>query len=115
VKAVLDVIGLDDCIRKGSAFKRLRMSFNVADGIHPAVMPYFNERGAVSPFLVIAFENKVAMSTLKDRLSSAPLVPVPKGKENDDGRGNNPQPPIDAVCLLGRGIVWNIRPAIPRS
>ena len=91
------------------------MSFNVADGIHPAVMPYFNERGAVPPFLVIAFENKVAMSTLKDRLSSAPLVPVPKGKENDDGRATIPSRRLTRYACSDAALCGISGPAIPRS
>lgn len=112
VKAVLTTGELDDCIAKGSQYKKLRMSFNQADRL-VANMEHMLQTGCTPPFIVIAFENKVAPQTLLQRLSEAPLVPVPAGKEFDDGKGNDPQPPVDAVCLLGRSILWNARPADP--
>ena len=111
VKAVLTTGELDDCIKKGTLHKQLRMSFNEADKFTVlAHRNYMMQTGYTPAFIVIAFENKVAPQTLLQRLAEAPLVPVPAGKEMEDGNGNDPQPPIDAVCLLGRGILWNSRP-----
>lgn len=111
VKSVLTTTALDDCIKKGSVFKRLRPS--LAEGDHipsPQVHALYEEMGGTPPFFVIAFENEVAMTTLHDLLSAMTHVPVPDGKGFDDGKGNAPQPPIDAVCLLGEGVLWNLRP-----
>jgi hypothetical protein len=42
-------------------------------------------------------------------LSFSELVPVPDGKAFPDGNGNNPQPPVDCVCVLGNGVCLNLR------
>ena len=68
------------------------------------------QAGCTPAFIVVAFENNVGLQTLLQRLHEAPLVPPPAGKEFVDGQGNDPQPPIDAVCLLDRGTLWNVRP-----
>jgi hypothetical protein len=107
VKAVLTTGELDDCIAKGTRHKQLRMTFNPADKFtEPVHLEHALRTGCTPAFIVVAFENKIAMQTLVQRLDAAPLVPPPAGKEFDDGRGNDPQPPIDAVCLLDRGVVW---------
>lgn len=112
VKAVLTTGELDKCIKQGNLHKQLRMSFNELDRFTvPAHRDYMLQTGSAPAFIVIAFESKVASQTLLQRLADAPLVPVPAGKEFENGNGNDPQPPIDAVCLLGRGILWNSRPA----
>lgn len=111
VKAVLTTGELKDCIAKGSQYKKLRMSFNESDRFTvPAHRDYMMQMGCTPAFIVIAFENKVALATLLERLHEAPLIPPPAGKEFEDGHGNEPQPPIDAVCLLDLGIIWNVRP-----
>lgn len=112
VKAVLTTGELDNCIAKGQQYKQLRQSFNAADGLL-AHRDYLLQIGCVPPFVAIAFENKVALQTLVARLDAMPLVPAPAGKEFEDGNGNDPQQPIDLVCLLDRGILWNARPADP--
>jgi hypothetical protein len=112
VKAVLTTDELNKCIKQGNLHKRLRMSFNELDRFNMAAhRDYMLQTGSTPAFIVIAFESKVATQTLLQRLADAPLVPVPAGKEFEDGNGNDPQPPVDAVCLLGRGILWNARPA----
>ncbi|OCB60083.1 hypothetical protein A5722_02360 [Mycobacterium vulneris] len=115
VKSVLDVGSLSDCLAKGAEFKRLRMTANSTDQVltrkHSETIKHI---GLVPPFFVIAFENKIAIETLTRRLHQAELIPPPTGKslgERDDG--NASQPPIDAVCILGRGIFLNARPGNP--
>ena len=46
------------------------------------------------------------MRTLLEKLHEASLVPVPEGKGFTD---DSPQPPLDAVCILGRGVALNQR------
>lgn len=115
VKSVLDVGALNDCLAKGAAFKRLRMTITAGDQAmakkHQDIIKHL---GLVPPFFVIAFENKIAIETLTRRLHQAELIPPPPGKslgERDDG--NAPQPPVDAVCILGQGIFLNARPGNP--
>lgn len=111
VKSVLTTAELDNCIEKASVFKRLRPTTREGDHMtSPQVRALYEEMGGTPPFFVIAFENKVAMTTLHQRLSAMTPIPVPDGKGFDDGKGNAPQPPIDAVCLLGEGVMWNLRP-----
>lgn len=115
VKATLDVGTLDDCIAKGTAFKKLRMSVNESDHVVTHAQQAFLKRmGLCPPFLVWAFDNKVAIKTLLDRLGEAALVPPPEGKSlgpQDDV--NEPQPPLDLICILGQGICLNVRPDNP--
>ena len=104
VKSVLTTAELDNCIEKGSAFKRLRPSLSEGDYIIGPAKASDAERSGTAPFFVFAFENKVAMKTITDRLTKAPAIPVPEGKEYDNGQGNQPQPPIDVICVLGQGF-----------
>lgn len=116
VKAVLTTGELDDSLKKASRFKRLRPSYHESDMITSvAHRERARETAGLPPFIVIAFENRIASNTLFDRLAQAPLVPVPEGKGFTDQQGNDPQPPIDAVCLLGEGILLNVRATTPLS
>ncbi len=105
MKAALDASALDDCLAKGTAFKRLRMTINDSDHVvTPGQQAFMNQIGLVPPYFVVAFENETANNTLMNRLQQADLVPPPAGKslgEQDDG--NTPQPPLDAVTFSVRG------------
>src|ERR1700757_66985 len=60
VKSVLTTGELDDCIEKGTAFKRLRQTTREGDFFSsPQGRSLFEEMGGTPPFFVLAFENKV--------------------------------------------------------
>jgi hypothetical protein len=112
VKAFLTTGELNDCIKKAILHKQLRMSFNERDNFTvEAHRTYMMQTGYTPAFVVIAFETNIARQTLLQRLAAAPLVPVPAGKAMEDGKGNDLQSPIDAVCILVDGFMWNSRPA----
>ena len=103
------------CIAKGAEFKKLRMCVNESDHVVTTKQQAFlKQMGLCPPFLVWAFDNKVATNTLLDRLNEAALVPPPESKSlgpQDDA--NEPQPPLDLVCILGQGVCLNVRPDNP--
>lgn len=115
VKARFDVGALDDCIKKGTAFKRLRMTINESDHVITVKeQAYMKQIGLVPPYFVVVFDNKVADDTLGQRLQDAGLVPPPDGKSmGEDDQAATPQPPLDAVCILGRGVWLYLRPDNP--
>jgi hypothetical protein len=111
VKACLDVGALNDCVKKGAAFKQLRMTVNPSDHVMTVKdQAYMKQIGLVPPYFVVAFENKVADDTMGERLQDAGLIPPPEGKSmGEEDWANTPQPPLDAVCILGRGIWLYVR------
>lgn len=115
VKARLDVGALDDCIKKGTAFKQLRMTINSSDhAITVKDSAYMKQIGLVPPYFVIAFENKISDDTMGKRLQDAGLTSPPEGKSmGPEDSADTPQPPLDAVCILGRGIWLYVRPDNP--
>jgi hypothetical protein len=115
VKARLDVGALDDCIQKGAAFKQLRMTVNSSDHVLTVKdQGYMKQIGLVPPYFAVVFENKVADNTLGERLQDAGLVPPPEGKSmGEEDWANTPQPSLDAVCILGRGVWLYVRPDNP--
>lgn len=115
VKSRLDVGALDDCIAKGTAFKQLRMTLNESDHVMSTKeQGYMKQIGVVPPFFAIAFENKVSTDTFGKRLQDAGLVPPPPGKSlGEEDWADTPQPPLDAVCILGRGVWLYVRPDNP--
>jgi len=115
VKARLDVGALHDCIQKGTAFKQLRMTINSSDHVMTVKdQTFMKQIGLVPPYFVVAFENKIADNTMGERLQDAGLVPPPEGKSmGEEDCADTPQPPLDAVCILGRGIWLYVRPDNP--
>lgn len=115
VKSCLDVAALSDSIKKGTAFKRLRMTINDSDHVMTTKeQAYMRQIGMVPPFFVVAFDNKVAIDTIGERLREADLIPPPVGKSmGDHDAANAPQPPIDAICVLGKGVWLYLRPDNP--
>ena len=112
VKAKLTLSKLDDCIKKGAKFKRLRMTITEGDyAIDAAAQARMKQIGLVPPYFALAFGSKVAHGTLLQRLRAAELVSPPEGKSwgpQDDG--DAPQPPLDIVCILGEGVAMYHRP-----
>jgi hypothetical protein len=97
VKAALDVGALDDSLAKGTAFKQLRMTINADDHVITTQQQAFMKQiGLVPPYFVLAFENKIAIKTLLDRLQQAELVSPPAGKSlgaHDDANASRAGPP----------------------
>lgn len=115
VKAVLTADTLDDCIRKGNAFKQLRMTIGEHDHVMTAKQSvYWKELGLVPPYFVVAFESKIAEQTMVERIREAGVIPPPEGKSlGEQDAANTPQPPLDAICILGKGVCWYLRPGNP--
>lgn len=115
VKACLDVAALDDCIKKGAAFKQLRMTISESDHVMNAKeQAYMKQIGLVPPYFAVAFENKVADKTMGERLLAADLIPPPAGKSmGAEDWADTPQPPLDALCILGHGVWLYVRPENP--
>ena len=115
VKSCLDVTALSDSIKKGTAFKQLRMTVNESDHVMTAKeQAYMKQIGMVPPYFVIAFDNKVAIKTIGDRLREADLISPPPGKSmGQHDWAHTPQPPLDAICVLGKGVWLYLRPDNP--
>lgn len=115
VKSCLNVAALSDCIEKGTVFKKLRMTVNESDHVITAKeQAYMQQIGMVPPYFVVTFDNKVAIETIGDRLREAGLIPPPPGKSmGANDWADTPQPPLDAICVLGRGVWLYLRPDNP--
>ncbi|EFG74078.1 hypothetical protein HMPREF0591_5963 [Mycobacterium parascrofulaceum ATCC BAA-614] len=115
VKSCLDGTALTDSIAKGAAFKRLRMTINESDRVMTSKeQAYMQQIGLVPPYFVVAFDNKVTINTIGDRLREADLIPPPVGKPTgEQDAANTPQPPLDAICVLGKGVWLYLRPDNP--
>ena len=113
VKSVLTTAELADSAAKGAEFKKLRVTTTDDDAaiIGSNHWNYLTQCAALPPFILIAFENQVNTDTLRARLSAFPPVdPLPEKCVLPMQFGLNPQPPIDAVCILGSGVCLNFRP-----
>jgi hypothetical protein len=111
VKSALTIAELENTAEKGKKFKSLRISLNddtiVMGGNQ---WEYLQQIAGLPPFILFAFESRVAMKTLREKLSELSLVEPVAEKCTEPALGDEPQPPIDAVCVLGRGVVLNLRP-----
>jgi hypothetical protein len=111
VKSVLTKTELTSALEVGEKFKRLRPTFNPDDKIFGSKNRALGLlTGGAPPFFVLAFENEVATDTIVKMLVNCAPVPVPAGKEYPDGKGNIAQPPVDCVCVLGKGVALYMRP-----
>ncbi|MDI3313718.1 MAG: hypothetical protein QJR12_05375 [Mycobacterium sp.] len=115
VKSCLDIPKLNDSITKGAAFKQLRMTVNESDHVMTAKeQAYMKQIGMVPPYFVVAFDNKVAPATMRERLEKAGLIEPPAGKSmGEEDWANTPQPPLDVICILGKGVWLYVRPNNP--
>lgn len=115
VKSCLDVTALSDSIKKGTAFKQLRMTVNESDHVMTTKeQAYMQQIGMVPPYFVVAFDNKVAIETIGERLREADLISPPVGKSmGEHDWAHTPQPPLDAICVLGKGVWLYLRPDNP--
>lgn len=111
IKSVLNKQELSRSIKAGKKFKRLRPTISEEERIHGASNRALVEAtGGVPPFFILAFENSIAIDTILTTLKSMELVPAPDGKDVRYGTSKEPQPPVDCVCLLGKGVFLNFRP-----
>ncbi|BBY41788.1 hypothetical protein BST21_19540 [Mycolicibacterium celeriflavum] len=115
VKSCLDIPKRDDAITKGTAFKQVRMTVNESDRVVTATeQAYMKQIGMVPPYFVVAFDNKVAPDTMGERLEKAGLIEPPAGKSmGEQDWANTPQPPLDVICILGKGVWLYVRPNNP--
>jgi hypothetical protein len=115
VKARLATKDLDDCIRKGTTFKKLRLTYSEGDFVlSPKHQAHMKQMGMVPPFFVIAIDSTIKVSTVHNRLRKAGLIPPPSGKSlGPEDDGDTPQPPLDAICILGKGVHLYVRPDNP--
>lgn len=104
VKSLLTTGELDKVIASASKVKRLQLSPQKGDRITNHSKEYQRETEGVPPYFLVAFENNIADDTLMERLATAPLVPAPEGKYF-----NVTQHPIDAVFILGKAALLNLR------
>jgi hypothetical protein len=115
VKAKLTAKDLNDCIHKGTRFKELRLTGRDGDFVMTTKhQEYMRQVGMVPPFFVIAIDSSLQAATVGNRLMKAGLVPPPPGKSagpHDDA--HTPQPPVDVICVLGKGVHLYIRPNNP--
>lgn len=91
------------------------MTINPSDhAITTAESARLAQIGLVPPYFALAFESKVAVGTLLQRLQAADLVSPPEGKSwGPQDAGDAPQPPLDIVCILGEGVAIYHRPENP--
>jgi hypothetical protein len=100
VKSNLTPHGLTDCIKQGSKYKQLRPTFGPQDQV-TNLSDFLKESDLIPPFFVLAFESNMKMQTIIDKLKDVEPVEIPPDKPCPDAR---PQPPTDAVCVLGKGL-----------
>lgn len=67
---------------------------------------YMDETDEIPPFFLLAFESTMSINRISGMLTAVADVLPPEGKSLP---GDHPQPPIDAVCILGKGVLWNLR------
>lgn len=101
VKATLRASSLKSAIEAGTEFKKLAPKYNKQDRIL-SDEAYTRHTNGLPPFVLIAFDTNMSEKTLLRTLYEASDVPsaIP---------GGAPQPPIDAVCVLGKYALWPVR------
>lgn len=105
VKASFGTKELDACIAAGTQFKQLCPMFDPQDMVLNKT-PYTVDTNGLPPYVIFAFDSSFTKETLSKKLAEAPLA-VPH--EAYARQGVRPQPPIDAVCALGKYVLWNMR------
>ncbi|BAX97121.1 hypothetical protein MSTE_01804 [Mycobacteroides stephanolepidis] len=105
IKSKLTLSEVKKSIALATKYKSLRPIRRSTD--KPSnVSQYMDETDEMPPFFLLAFESSVSITKLTELLSAVPDVPPPPDKSFPD---DHPQPPIDAVCILGKGVLWNLR------
>ncbi|NMN94820.1 DUF6602 domain-containing protein [Antrihabitans stalactiti] len=103
VKSILTTTNLREIIESASKVKRLRTTPIKGDVVTNQSPEYQAKTLCLPPYFVVALENRIAMPTIREILTLAPLVEPPDGK---DGPA---QHAVDAVFVLGESVCWNLR------
>jgi len=92
---------MNDFLKKSLGNKQLRVTwYDDAVLTGENQWAHLRQTAGLPPFIVVAFESRMQLTTIREKLSAATPVPVPSGKESLNEFGGEPQPPIDAVCVL---------------
>jgi len=105
VKANLGTRDLDSCISAGTQFKQLCPIFD-PDDTPMNQTPYLSDSNGLPPYVVFAFDSSFTKETLHQKLNAMPLAQPHAAYA---AQGVKPQPPVDAVCVLGKYVLWNLR------
>jgi hypothetical protein len=108
VKSNLTANELTDCIDKAQKYKQLRPIFGYQDQV-TNLSDYMRESDMIPPFFVLALESRMKIETVLNRLKKAALVEIPPNKPCSNATA---QPPLDAVCILGKGLVLYQRTSV---
>lgn len=103
VKSVLTTAELEKALASARTAKQLRPTPQAGDRVLNQSPEYTAETLGLPPYFLVAFENKIANETLWKTLTHAAAAPVPPGKDEP------PQQPIDAVFILGKRVLFNLR------
>jgi hypothetical protein len=76
VKSNLTPRELTNCIDKGTKYKRLRPTFGLRDRV-TNYSDFPKDSNFIPPFFVLAFDSRMRMQTVIDKLDAAALVTVP--------------------------------------
>jgi hypothetical protein len=110
IKSELTKKELKRSIRAAAKFKELRPTATEEERIYGVMNRSLIEvTGGVPPFFILAFENSIAIETILKILQSMQPVPTPQGKSVGYGTLKDRLPPVDCVCLLGKGVFLNFR------
>jgi hypothetical protein len=105
VKASLGTTQLAGAIEAGGQLKQLCPMFHPKDQVLNAT-PYTKDANGMPPCVVFAFDSSYTKETLEKKLREVPPV---EPHEAYAALGVRAQPPIDAVCVLGKYVLWNLR------
>jgi hypothetical protein len=105
VKASFGTSELRGSIEAGSQLKQLCPMFHPKDQVLNATQ-YTVDTNGLPPYVVFAFDSSYTKETLAKKLGEAPPA---QAHEAYAAQGVRAQPPIDAVCVLGKYVLWNLR------
>ncbi|MGB7238702.1 MAG: DUF6602 domain-containing protein [Rhodococcus sp. (in: high G+C Gram-positive bacteria)] len=105
VKATFGTTELAKTIEAGSRLKQLCPMFHPKDQVLNSTQ-YTKDTNGLPPYVVFAFGSSYTMQTLEKKLRE--LSPV-EPHEAYAAQGVRAQPPIDAICVLGKYVLWNLR------
>lgn len=105
VKATLGTTELTKSIDAGSRLKQLCPMFHPKDQVLNST-EYTKDTNGLPPYVIFAFDSSYTKEALAQKLGEVPPV---EPHEAYAAQGVRPQPPIDAVCVLGKYVLWNLR------
>jgi hypothetical protein len=105
VKALLTGAELNRCLLSATKHKQLVPQYDQTDTVlNPS--DYYYETNGIPPYLLIAFDSRLRCDTIQNRLEASETIEPP---EDFAAAGMKPQHAIDAVCVLGKCVLWNFR------